>query len=562
MQAAFIKHDGFQCGYCTSGQICSAVGMLGEAQRGQVSHVTENVGKTTTRLTDDEIKERMSGNICRCGAYPGIVAAIQEVHSGRQAAQTWGFATETQLAMTAREGGRPCDRLNTCARRMPHPRPPPCRALPQAKYLAGGSNLLDLMKEDVERPTRLVDITRLPLREIQRTRAGLSIGALATNTETANHPLVRENYPLLTQAIVAGASGQLRNMATNGGNLLQRTRCNYFYDTSMPCNKREPGSGCGAREGLNKIHAILGWSEACVATYPGDMATALYALDAKVRVRAPDGRERLIADHRLPPAAGRHAAARQQPRAWRVDRRHRTARVLGRLRAQFALPEGARPCLLRLRDGLRGRRAGHGRQHGSARRAWCWAASRTSPGAAPRPKRCSWASVPTRHVPRRRGRAARCPAAGAQRLQGGTGSSFCGASADARFAPGVKEGKHMARYLGKETTRVDGLAKVTGKAKYTAEFQIPNVSLRLHRAEHGGQGPHHGHRHARSRAGRRCDPRLHASERGQARPGPGSRCAAAWSWPLQSDRVFFNGQPIALVVAETYEQARHTQRAW
>ncbi len=100
MQAAFIKHDGFQCGYCTSGQICSAVGLLGEAQRGQVSHVTENVGKTTTQLTDEEIKERMSGNICRCGAYPGIVAAIQEVHSGRQAAQTWGFATEMQLAMT------------------------------------------------------------------------------------------------------------------------------------------------------------------------------------------------------------------------------------------------------------------------------------------------------------------------------------------------------------------------------------------------------------------------------------------------------------------------------
>jgi xanthine dehydrogenase YagS FAD-binding subunit len=176
-------------------------------------------------------------------------------------------------------------------------------ALPEARYLAGGSNLLDLMKEDVERPTRLVDITRLPLKDIQRTRTGLSIGALATNTDTANHPLVREHYPLLTQAIVAGASGQLRNMATNGGNLMQRTRCNYFYDTAMPCNKREAGSGCGAREGLNRIHAILGWSEACVATYPGDMATALYALDAKVRVRGADGRERLIAVtdfHRLP----------------------------------------------------------------------------------------------------------------------------------------------------------------------------------------------------------------------------------------------------------------------
>jgi len=172
-----------------------------------------------------------------------------------------------------------------------------------AKFLAGGTNLLDLMKEDVERPTRLVDIGGLPLRQIRRTRAGLSLGALATNTETANHPLVREHYPLLTQAIVSGASGQLRNMATNGGNLLQRTRCNYFYDTAMPCNKRAPGSGCGAREGLNKIHAILGWSEGCVATYPGDMANALYALDASVRVRAPDGQERIIpvADfHRLP----------------------------------------------------------------------------------------------------------------------------------------------------------------------------------------------------------------------------------------------------------------------
>jgi len=175
--------------------------------------------------------------------------------------------------------------------------------VPGAKFLAGGSNLVDLMKEDVERPTRLVDIRQLPLRQIQRTRAGLSVGALATNTETANHPLIRENYPLLTQAIVAGASGQLRNMATNGGNLLQRTRCNYFYDSATPCNKREPGSGCGAREGLNRIHAVLGWSEACVATYPGDMANALYALDANVRVRSTDGRERLIPIaqfHRLP----------------------------------------------------------------------------------------------------------------------------------------------------------------------------------------------------------------------------------------------------------------------
>ncbi|HEX8145443.1 MAG TPA: xanthine dehydrogenase family protein subunit M [Pyrinomonadaceae bacterium] len=177
-------------------------------------------------------------------------------------------------------------------------------ANPRAKFLAGGTNILDLMKEDVERPNELVDLTRLKLSEIKAAPGGgLTIGALAKNTDTANHALIRRNYPLLTQAIVAGASGQLRNMATNGGNLMQRTRCQYFYDTAMPCNKREPGSGCGALEGLNRIHAIFGWSEKCVATYPGDMANALYALEAQVRVREASGRERTIPIndfHRLP----------------------------------------------------------------------------------------------------------------------------------------------------------------------------------------------------------------------------------------------------------------------
>jgi xanthine dehydrogenase YagS FAD-binding subunit len=173
----------------------------------------------------------------------------------------------------------------------------------QAKFLAGGTNILDLMKEDVERPSELVDLGRLKLAEIKAVVGGVSIGALATNTDTANHPLIRTDYPLLTQAIVAGASGQLRNMATNGGNLMQRTRCQYFYDITMPCNKREPGSGCGALEGLNRMHAILGWSEQCVATYPGDMANALYALEAVVRIRGADGQERTMPVnefHRLP----------------------------------------------------------------------------------------------------------------------------------------------------------------------------------------------------------------------------------------------------------------------
>jgi xanthine dehydrogenase YagS FAD-binding subunit len=172
-----------------------------------------------------------------------------------------------------------------------------------AKFLAGGTNILDLMKEDVERPSELVDITRLNLSQIKSANGGVSIGALAKNTDTANHPLVRRNYPLLTQAILAGASAQLRNMATNGGNLLQRTRCQYFYDVAMPCNKREPGTGCGALEGINRIHAIFGYSDKCVATYPGDMANALYALDAVVRVKSPNGQERTIPIqdfHRLP----------------------------------------------------------------------------------------------------------------------------------------------------------------------------------------------------------------------------------------------------------------------
>ncbi len=171
------------------------------------------------------------------------------------------------------------------------------------KYLAGGTNLLDLMKEDVERPTALIDVTRLNLAQIKSSNGVLSLGALAKNTDTANHPLVRQDYPLLTQAILAGASGQIRNMATNGGNLNQRTRCSYFYDVAMPCNKREPGTGCGALEGINRMHAIFGWSEKCVAVYPSDMAIALAALDATVKVQGRDGKERVInfADyHRLP----------------------------------------------------------------------------------------------------------------------------------------------------------------------------------------------------------------------------------------------------------------------
>src|ERR1700731_1058119 len=174
---------------------------------------------------------------------------------------------------------------------------------PTAKFIAGGTNLIDLMKEDVERPRRLIDISRLPLKTIEQTKdGGLRIGALVPNSDLAWHPRIERHYPLLSSAILAGASAQLRNMASTGGNLLQRTRCYSFYDTATPCNKREPGSGCSAIKGINRMHAILGTSEACIATHPSDMCVALAALDAKVRVTGPGG-ERTIAFadfHRLP----------------------------------------------------------------------------------------------------------------------------------------------------------------------------------------------------------------------------------------------------------------------
>ncbi|MFD2288244.1 xanthine dehydrogenase family protein subunit M [Pedobacter petrophilus] len=163
-----------------------------------------------------------------------------------------------------------------------------------AAFLAGGTNILDLMKEHVTNPTEIIDLGRLQLNTIKPTTSGISLGALAKNTETANHPIIRKDYPLLSKAILAGASAQIRNMASNGGNLLQRTRCSYFYDIAMPCNKRVPGSGCAAMEGFNRMHAIFGWSEKCVAVYPSDMAVALSALNASVKVMQQNGNERII----------------------------------------------------------------------------------------------------------------------------------------------------------------------------------------------------------------------------------------------------------------------------
>ena len=171
-----------------------------------------------------------------------------------------------------------------------------------SQFIAGGTNLVDLMKRGVTSPQKLIDINALPLRQILQGKGFVRIGALALNSDVSEHPLVLDKFPLLAEALKAGASPQLRNMATVGGNMMQRTRCPYFYDLALPCNKRSPGSGCGALNGYNRMHAILGASEQCIAVHPSDMCVALTALDASVLVQN-SSTERSIpysSIHRLP----------------------------------------------------------------------------------------------------------------------------------------------------------------------------------------------------------------------------------------------------------------------
>ncbi|HEV8079349.1 MAG TPA: xanthine dehydrogenase family protein subunit M [Chitinophagaceae bacterium] len=171
-----------------------------------------------------------------------------------------------------------------------------------SQFIAGGTNLVDLMKRGVVSPEKLIDITNLPLKRIEQQKGFIRIGALALNSDVAEHELITKKLPLLSQALKAGASPQLRNMATVGGNMMQRTRCPYFYDTTMPCNKRQPGSGCGAFKGYNRMHAILGASDKCIAVHPSDMCIALTALDATVVISSNKGDRRIPFEdfHRIP----------------------------------------------------------------------------------------------------------------------------------------------------------------------------------------------------------------------------------------------------------------------
>ena len=178
-----------------------------------------------------------------------------------------------------------------------------------AKFISGGINLLDLMKLEIEQPTHLVDISRLPLKQVEDVQdGGIRIGAQAANSEVAADPRVCARYPVLSEALLAGASGQLRNKASIGGNLLQRTRCSYFYDTSAACNERTPGAGCAALQGVNRIHAILGASDACIATNPSDMAVAMSALEARIELLEPNQPTRRLAidDFYCPPGSTPH----------------------------------------------------------------------------------------------------------------------------------------------------------------------------------------------------------------------------------------------------------------
>ena len=281
MQQAFIENDAFQCGYCTPGQIMSAVACVEEKHAG----------------TDDDIREYMSGNLCRCAAYPKIVRGGQSRHVD---------------TMTIHE--RPADaqfRLPPGHEHPPTPRAwPLCTAITPATRrmpvsLAGGTTLVDLMKLDVLTPGTVIDINGLrdQFGRIEAGPAGLKLGSLVTMADAAEHPAILQDYPAIAQSLHLAASQQLRNMASLGGNVLQRTRCSYFRDPSWTeCNKRNPGSGCAALHGVTRDHAVLGGSDHCIASYPGDFAAALIALGATVNLQGPDG-NRVIAFedlHRLP----------------------------------------------------------------------------------------------------------------------------------------------------------------------------------------------------------------------------------------------------------------------
>ena len=342
LQQAFIDHDAFQCGYCTPGQICSAAGLIAE-------------GKAKTA---EEIRELMSGNICRCGAYTNIVAAIQQAMGRVMIDFQYARATDVADAVRQIAGN-------------------PRREVRRRRHQSDRSD------EDGRRTAGEADRHHAAAAEARSKTppdGGLRIGALVRNSDLAYHPLIEQRYPVLVKrASWPGASQQLRNMATTGGNLLQRTRCAYFYDIATPCNKREPGSGCSAIGGLNRMNAILGTSDACIAVHPSDMCVALAVLEAKVHVTGPARRARASP---LRTFIGCRATRRSATPTSMPDELITAIELPPQgFAAQLHLPEDPRPAVLCVRAGLgRGRRSSSTAAP-SRRRASRSAASRTSRGA-------------------------------------------------------------------------------------------------------------------------------------------------------------------------------------
>ena len=440
-------------------------------------------------------------------------------------------------------------------------------ASPGAKFLAGGTNLVDLMKMDVERPAQLIDISRLPLDKVEETAdGGLRIGALVRNSDLAYHPLVEQRYPVLSSAILAGASQQLRNMATAGGNLLQRTRCPYFYDIATPCNKRQPGTGCAAIDGLNRMHAILGTSDACIAMHPSDMCVALAVLEAKVHVTGPRG-ERVIAlaeFHRLPGDTPQRdtnlEADESSPRS--SCRREGLPPTTPTSRSATASPMRSRwypsrsawsstaAAIKEARFALGG--VAHKPWRNARRRRRC-AASRPAKPRSPRPpisfcarprasgttpSRSIWRAGPSSARSRRR-RAARRSRSPTRRSRE----------------------QAMAPYIGTAISRVDGIAKVTGAAKYAAEFNAPGLAHgsvvcstiakgRITRIDTSAATRIDGVLAVLTHENR---PPL--ADNDQAYKDEVAPDGSPFR-PLYDDKIMFNGQPIALVVAESSEIAR------
>ena len=273
VQEAFLAHDGLQCGFCTPGQIMSAIGLIQEGEAGD---------------DPERVREGMSGNLCRCGAYQGITEAVLDAQKSSCCGEPKGGRMKTfdyVRPATVREAVVAASE-------------------PGAAYLAGGTNLLDLMKGGISRPDRLVDISHLPgLDHIENLPdGGVRIGALVRNADLARDRTFARRFPAVAEALLSGASAQLRNAATVAGNLMQRTRCTYFYDVASTCNKRNPGSGCDARGGDTRLHAIMGWSENCIATHPSDFCVPLIALDAIVEIEGKAGGREIALEmfHRLP----------------------------------------------------------------------------------------------------------------------------------------------------------------------------------------------------------------------------------------------------------------------